>query len=228
MQAQTRKSHGFTLMEVLIVVAIIGVISLISTTLMRGALADSRAKGGVRDLADLFMLARSEAIRTGVDHLVFFEMDAEDQALVSESGGAAAGVVIPDANGNGKIDGSESSVASVLVDDTGSLQWGATFAGPAARKAPNDNAAATSPASDSDSTCCTLVDPDDDPARWVVFQPDGIPRSFSIDTYETGDISSGSGAVYVTSSERDFAVVLTPLGIVRVHSHAKGAAAWAN
>ena len=136
MQAQTRKSHGFTLMEVLIVVALIGVISLISTTLMRGALADSRAKGAVRDLADLLLLARSEAIRTGVNHLVFFEKDAQDQALVSAYGRPAAGVVVPDANGNGKIDGGESSVASVLIDDTGSLQWGAAFAGPAARKAP--------------------------------------------------------------------------------------------
>ncbi len=228
MQALTRKSDGFTLMELVIVVAVIGVLSAISLTLMAAGLADSRTKGAVRDLANLFLFARSEAIRTGVNHLVFFEKDAQDQALVSAYGRPAAGVVIPDANGNGKIDGGESSVASVLIDGTGSLQWGAAFAGPAARKAPNDNAAATFPASDSDFTCCTLVDPADDPARWVVFQPDGFPRSFSIDSYETGNLSSGSGAIYVTSSERDFAVVLTPLGTVRIHSHARGAAAWIN
>ena len=174
------------------------------------------------------MLARSEAIRTGDNHLVFFEKDAQDLALVSASGEAAAAVVIRDVNGNGKIDAGDTNVSSVLVDNTGSLQWGAAFAGPAALKAPNDNAVATFPASSTDFTCCTLIEPNDDPARWVMFEPDGIPRSFSIDTFTTGNISSGSGAVYVTSSERDFAVVLTPLGTVRIHAHSKGATAWVN
>ncbi len=223
-----RREFGVTLLELVVVLAIIGVFSLISMTLMEGGLEDSRAKAAVRDFADLFMLARSEAIRTGDNHLVFFEKDAQDQPLTSATGRAAAAVVIRDANENGKIDTGDSNIASVLVDNTGSLQWGATFAGPAALKAPNDNVVATFPATSADFTCCTLTEPDDDPARWVMFQPDGIPRSFSIDAFATGDLSSGGGAVYVTSSERDFAVVLTPLGTVRVHAHPKGGTAWVN
>jgi hypothetical protein len=56
--------------------------------------------------------------------------------------------------------------------------------------------------------------------------PDGIPRSFSIGPFTLGDAVSGDGAVYVTSGSRDYAVVLTPLGSVRVHAWNPGGGAW--
>ena len=84
----------------------------------------------------------------------------------------------------------------------------------------------TFPETDTDFLCCTFLDPGDDPARWVVFLPDGIPRAFAIDPFEVGDVGTGSGAVYVTSGARDYAIVLAPLGGVRVHAWDRGAEAW--
>ena len=68
--------------------------------------------------------------------------------------------------------------------------------------------------------------PDGDPARWVAFQPDGIPRAFTDGPLLTGAVGTGNGAVYVTDGNRDFAVVLTALGAIRVHAFDKGAGTW--
>jgi prepilin-type N-terminal cleavage/methylation domain-containing protein len=93
---------GFSLMEVMVAVALMGVMAAVAATLMRGSLADGRAKGGARNLADLLMLGRAEAIRTGDPHLLFFEADAEDGALTGPSGQAAAALLTRDLNGDGK------------------------------------------------------------------------------------------------------------------------------
>ena len=94
--------------------------------------------------------------------------------------------------------------------------------------APNDNAAGTFPATDPDFACCTFTDPGGNPSRWVVFLPDGTPRSFSTGPFAAGALGTGRGAVYVSSGTRDYAVVLAPLGSVRVHSWNRGASAWTN
>ena len=60
----------------------------------------------------------------------------------------------------------------------------------------------------------------------MVFQPDGLPRGFSVGPFTTGAVATGNGAVYVTSGTRDYSVVLAPLGGVRVHSWPKGGTAW--
>jgi hypothetical protein len=41
-------------------------------------------------------------------------------------------------------------------------------------------------------------------------------------------IGDGGGAVYLTNGQRDYAVVLSPLGAVRVHAWNVGAGAWTN
>ena len=112
------------------------------------------------------------------------------------------------------------------VDATGSLSWGSAYAAAGSSQAPNDNPAATFPASDADFLCCSFTKPDGDAARWVLFRPDGMPRAFSVSPFDEGNVASGNGAVYVTSGERDYAVVLAPLGGVRVHAWERGAGAW--
>jgi hypothetical protein len=62
---------------------------------------------------------------------------------------------------------------------------------------------------------------------WVVFAPDGIPRGFDA-ACTLGDVGSGNGAIYLTNGRRDYAVVLSPLGTVRVHSWEQGAGQWTN
>ena len=215
---------GFTLLEVMVVIAILGVLSVLGLALLQNSFGDARAKTGTRALADLLQLAREEAIRTGDNHLVFFGQDAEDNDLTT-GGVAAAAILVRDANGDGKVDGGE-TVGGVKVDTTGSLSWGSAFAAAATDPAPNDNPDATFPETDPDFLCCTFLDPDAGAARWVAFLPDGIPRAFEIGPFEVGEVGSGNGAVYVTSGSRDYAVVLAPLGGVRVHAWDRGADAW--
>jgi hypothetical protein len=60
----------------------------------------------------------------------------------------------------------------------------------------------------------------------VLFRPDGIPVSFTFSGGTCGQIAgtgSGGGALYITNGERDYAVVLSPLGSARVHLWAAGA-----
>ncbi len=220
-----RSLAAFTLMEAMVVVAIIGVIAAIGGMRMNDWLGETRAKAGVRNLADLMMLARAEAIRTGDNHIVLFDLDAAGGDLTDTSGQHAASLLIRDVDGDGIVDSGE-KIAAVPVDPSGLLRWGSTFAAATSTQAPDDNPDADFPNVDLDFLCCTFTKPDDSDARWVVFQPDGIPRSFSISPFTAGDAMSGSGAVYLTSGSRDYAVVLSALGAVRVHIWNSGSSAW--
>jgi prepilin-type N-terminal cleavage/methylation domain-containing protein len=224
MQRQHRRRAGFTLLELAIVVVLIGIVSALGSILMRDAFGDARAKGAVRSIADLLTFARNEAIRTGVNHVVFFHQDAAGNSFTGTNGNTAVVLVIKDDDGDGQIDGGE-KVLSIGPDSTGSLSWGTTYAGTDNLPAPYDNPDATFPQS-GDYVCCTFLDPDDGPARWVVFQADGIPRAFKTGPFTIGDVGSANGAVYVTSGTRDYAVVLAPLGGVRVHVYKDGGAVW--
>jgi len=224
---RTRAQHGFSLLEMLLAVALLGVFTGMAVMMLGGSSGQARAKAAVRSIADLLMLARTEAIRTGDNHVVFFFEDTADAPLTGPGGRAAAALVIRDGDADGIVDSGE-KVAAVYVDDTGSLGWGSTFAAnlATALPAPNDNASATFPAVDADDLCCTFLDPDDSPARWVVFLPDGLPRGFKAGPFLTGDVTSGNGAVYVTSGERDYAIVLAALGGVRVHGFVPSTEVW--
>jgi prepilin-type N-terminal cleavage/methylation domain-containing protein len=220
-----QRHGGFTILEVMVAVALLGIFALVGGIAMQSTFGEARAKGAVRNFADLLMLARTEAIRTGDNHIVFFAQDAQDNPLTGTGGQPAAALLVRDEDGDGLIDGGE-KVASVNVDATGSLSWGSAYAAAGSTKAPNDNPAATFPASDTDFLCCSFTEPDGDAASWVLFRPDGVPRAFSVSPFSAGNAASGNGAVYVTSGARDYAVVLAPLGGVRVHAWAKGASAW--
>jgi prepilin-type N-terminal cleavage/methylation domain-containing protein len=219
-----RSQKGYTLIELMVVVVILSVMAGIVVTVMTRGAADQRAKAAVRSVADLMLLGRTEAIRTGVNHVVFFQADAADAALEDKAGTPVAALLIADADGDGAVDSGEYK-ASVPFDDTNSLSWGGSFADAAA---PNDNPAGTFPAADTDFACCTFTDPGGNEARWVVFLPDGMPRGFSVGPFATTPLGGGGGGVYVTSGRRDYAVVLAPLGGVRVHGWNATEDAWTN
>jgi hypothetical protein len=68
-------------------------------------------------------------------------------------------------------------------------------------------------------------------ASWVLFQPDGLPRTFTTNgaaCTAIGRAGEGGGGIYVTNGSRDYAVVLRPLGTVRVHKFPAGGTSWSN
>ena len=62
-------------------------------------------------------------------------------------------------------------------------------------------------------------------STWVAFMTDGRPLAFDA-ACSMGQLGSGNGAVYLTNGLRDYAVVLNPLGGVRIHAWNPGAAQW--
>lgn len=58
-----RSPHGFTVIEVLMVVAILGVLAAIGVPSMRDLIASSRVKGAASDLNATLLIARSEAVK---------------------------------------------------------------------------------------------------------------------------------------------------------------------
>jgi len=226
MSPRVRK-QGYTLIETMIVVAIIGIMAGLVATVLARRTGDQRAMAAVRSVADLMLLARTEAIRTGTNHIVYVQLDPADAALEDKAGVPVAALLTADADGDGLPDAGEYK-ASVPFDDTNSLQWGSTFAAAVTQPAPNDNAAGVFPSVDPDFACCTFTDPGANPSRWVVFLPDGMPRAFATGPFAAGALGTGGGAVYVSSGERDYAVVLAPLGGVRVHSWNRGKDTWTN
>jgi hypothetical protein len=57
------------------------------------------------------------------------------------------------------------------------------------------------------------------PATWVAFAPDGIPRLFTPTACAVlGRAGQATGGIYLTNQRRDHAIVLSPLGGVRIHA----------
>lgn len=223
--ARPRHQSGFTLIEVMVIIAIIGIMSALALTVLGRRIGDQRAKAAVRSIANLMQLARTEAIRTGTNHVVYFQLEPDDDPLLDKAGTPVAALMTADADADGVPDAGEYR-ASVPFDDTDSLSWGSTYAAVGSDTAPNDNPGGTFPATDPDFSCCTFQTPGGGDARAVVFLPDGMPRAFSTGPFAMGPVGGGGGAVYVTSGTRDYAVVLLPLGTARVHSWNRGADAW--
>ena len=221
------RNGGFTLIEVMIVVAVVGDHGRLALTVIGRRAGDQRAKAAVRYVANLLLTARTEAIRTRTNHVVYLQLDPADDPLVDASGSPVAALLIADADGDGIPDAGEYR-ASVPFDTTNSLSWGSSFAAVGPTAAPNDNPGGIFPATDPNFSCCTFQTPVGNDSRAVVFLPDGMPRAFSTGPFAVGPVGGGGGAVYVTSGTRDYAVVLSPLGSTRVHSWNRGANAWTN
>ncbi|HPG28892.1 MAG TPA: type II secretion system protein [Myxococcota bacterium] len=217
------RSAGMTLLEVAVATVIIGILLAVGFSNLRGWQENERATAAVRQLADLYRFAQLEAVRTGRVHLVFLNVngtgDVLGNPLEDNNGDWVPALVLDDgtpgsAGQNCEIDAGEPT--SVLPRTDG-LAWGVTNAG--TNKAPGD---ATAIAVSSSSTFAT---PAGAAATWVAFMPDGRPLGFDA-ACSMGQLGSGNGAAYVTNGERDYAVVLNPLGGVRVHVWDRQAGAW--
>lgn len=221
----SKRHAGLTMVEIVIVVAVIGILAAITGPLLQNMRDSFRVKQAARDLSDLLMVARAEAIRSGTNHIVFFWFDAQGNALTDPAGNRAVAVLIADNDVDGLIDAGE-VVQWVLVDPNSAVvNWGVGAAGVSVPTDPDPNGTFA--------TGWTFRDTAAPPnaTQWVVFNPDGIPRGFSIGPFDDGGaagIGTGAGGAYVTDGQRDYAVVLSALGTVRVHNFNPGANQWRN
>jgi prepilin-type N-terminal cleavage/methylation domain-containing protein len=226
---RTRERGGFTLVEVMIVVAIIGVFSLVAIPRLDEWFDNVRAKSVARSIGDVFLLARSEAMRTGDNHVVFFgEPGTQDPAgndIEDEDGNWVPLLILndgPPATANCVIDGGE-AFEPIHIDGIERMQFGTSHA---TAPAPADTG--TGPYS---TDGVSFSDAANNPTPWVLFRPDGIPVAFNGAGSTCGAIEqtgSGAGGIYVTSGQIDYGVVLAPLGGVRVHAWRLDSGDWSS
>ncbi len=105
-------SAGFTLMELMVVVAVIGLMASVAIPKIGIWNANERVKAAGRGMAAAISLAHGEAVRTGDLHIIFFRTDAQGNTLFDTQGTAVPILVINDgtrssANQNCRIDAGE-------------------------------------------------------------------------------------------------------------------------
>jgi len=182
--------------------------------------ANQHLKEAARSVANVLDQARTSAIQSGQNQIVYFQLDPTGAALTDGSGRVVPVLLVQDGPvpaPNGVIDAGEPKTP---VEAEAGVNWGVTFAtGPAPGDPDPVHKFATGP---------TFLTPAKAAARWVVFHADGLPRSYSIAPYTEGAVGTGGGAIYLTNGARDYAVVLSPLGGVKVSAWNRGAAQWRN
>jgi len=216
------QASGFTIIEMMVVLAVIAIVTAIAVPSTDAWFARQRLSGAARSVEAAFSYARSEAGRSGNIHLVLFQTDAQGNAPLLDADGAEVDILVVDdglpgsAGQNCSIDGGEALQGFPRVADVSFGFSGATAAVPI-------DAGAGSMASGT-----TFTDAEGDPASWVLFRPEGPSVAFSHDC-ATGAMGSGGGAVYLTDGARDVAVVLTPLGASRLHAWSgAGGGTWSD
>jgi type II secretory pathway pseudopilin PulG len=212
-----------TLLEVAVITVIIGALLGISFSSMQNWQANERASAAARSLGDLFRFASTEATRNESVQILFFAIagngDTVGNTLVDPAGNPVPVLLLDDgavgsANQNCQIDAGEP--IHVLAGNVG-VGWG--FAVSAGAKAPGDATAIAT------TTGSSFATPTGAASTWVAFMPDGRPLGFDA-ACSMGQLGSGNGAVYITNGSRDYAIVLNPLGGIRIHAWNSGAGQW--
>jgi len=222
---RSRRLAGMSLIEVVVVIAIIAALAATAIPSIQEMLERRRLQGFARDVGNMFQIARSQAIRTGHNHVVYFgplgTTDPAGTTLVDAEGNTVPLLILddgPSATADCHIGGGEDRETISLPNQIGFGVSEATV------KVPSDTGgAAFSPPQASGTTAS---DPSNNQTNWILFRPDGVPVGFEPTTTTCGTIGetgTGGAGIYVTSGGRDYAVTLAPLGGVRVHTWGGGA-----
>ena len=212
-----------TLTEVVVAVAVVGALAGISTIGFLPWQQNQALATTTRSIADMLTLARSEAIRTGNLHIVYLSAgvgtDVAGNPLEDRRGNAVPMLILNDGpigspGQNCIIDVGEPLTTIPMVQG---LAWGFSVSGGV--KAPLDGS------TPGNATGSSFATPAGNPHNGVAFGPDGVPIAFDVGC-ALGMFGSGNGGVYLTNGQRDYSVVLQPLGGVRVHGWESTAGAW--
>jgi prepilin-type N-terminal cleavage/methylation domain-containing protein len=219
-----RGRGGFTIIEVMIVVAIVGIFAAFAVPSWRQYQRNLQLRSAARAVANAFAMARSRAISTGNRHIVVFAVDPGNpndvcgNAIENENGEPVPLVVFDDgpaAAADCCFDPAELRLAERAQP---SVSWGVTLA-PA--QTPLDVGAGDY------LTGSSFTEPDGSDAAWVVFGPDGVPTAFDA-ACTFGGTGTGAGTIYLTNGQRDYGVVLNPLGTSTVERYDPGQGQWEN
>jgi len=226
-RGRRNREGGVTITELAIVLSIAAVLLAMAVPNTIRWQRDQRVKGAAHDVADLLLLARSEATRTGDRELVFYgPPGTQDPAgtAIAGANGVVPILVLDDgapATSNCQIDAGEAKRA---VEPARDVRWGVALATAAA---PNDPAAGAFAAPQTRGG--TTLDPANNAVQWMMFRPDGVPVRFQGALGACGTIGTtglGGAAFYLTNGTRDYAVVVSPMGGVRIHAWNRTTGAW--
>lgn len=218
-----RRARGFSLTEIMVVVAILGITTALAVPAFNRMQVNGRAKSTARMISNAFQAARAQAIVSEEQHVVMWTAPAAIDACGTALPGPI--VILDDANGNCCIDGGETliNVSANPAGDFRGLNWGVTFAGV---RVPEDGGGGNHASGSS------FSDQFGAQTNRVVFRPDGVPVGFD-NACTLGSVGTGGGGIYLTNGganggERDYAVILSALGVPKIYSWNAATNSWTN
>ncbi|MBV5327231.1 MAG: GspH/FimT family protein [Chlorobium sp.] len=92
---------GFTLVEVMMVVAIIGILAAIATPVLLNSLPNMRLRGAARDIYSAMMQTKVEALRRGENVTMLFNSPGDSYIMFVDNGAGGGAAVANDETPNG-------------------------------------------------------------------------------------------------------------------------------